>query len=884
MNWLSSLKMGQKVMAGFLVMLVITIVIGVIATRTYSYLNDRDSEQYDKGAIPMHMVALLETKMQQIRVSVRDVAVSCQDREKYKVAREKCDALMQDFEKNFNEYAKLASTKDAQDCVDEVNKNWADYKQFYEHMVVMTDAKESDKAYASILANGKIGAAITDSMDKLMEQQLAFMKQISDENSAIATKVTRQTWLLVGFCVVVAILFTVLLLRNIAGIINGLLTEMNRLAQAAVNGDLSNRGNPEKINHEFRGIVHGVNDTLEAVIRPLNTTATYMDQLGKGEIPSKITETYHGDFNTIKNSINACIDGLDGLVETNRVLKLMADNDYTQNITGHYQGIYAEVSESVNTVHGHIGTIVKVMTNISRGDLSDVTALRAIGNGAGRRCQNDELAPALIRAEDAIQALVDDVAKLSQAAVHGDLSLRADATKHRGEFNQVVQGINATLDAVIDPVNEASAVLESLANKDLTARMLGDYLGDHAKIKDNLNNACESLETTMQAVTAIVTQVADAADQMSLAAESVGKASQEVAAGAQQVATGSDEQSRSALEAATNMEQLKRAIEEVAKGMQVGAVGAEQAASAAQQSAEAIKRISTAAESARANTADAGAIAQKGAAIVQQTVSGMDRVRAATMGTGERITALGASSKKIGEIVEAINDIAEQTNLLALNAAIEAARAGEHGKGFAVVADEVRKLAERSATQTREIAELISGIQDGIGTAVTAMGENTAEVEAGVALANQAGQSLAEILAAVDGAVAQVATVTTICKEVDTSAANVLHAAENVSAATEEANAATEQMAASSSEVTKAIEQVAAITQQSSSATQQVSAAAQEQNASVEEMTASSRSVAEMAEQTRALVAQFQVGSSLNTKLTPSMKKSSSKTVKSAVA
>lgn len=134
----------------------------------------------------------------------------------------------------------------------------------------------------------------------------------------------------------------------------------------------------------------------------------------------------------------------------------------------------------------------------------------------------------------------------------------------------------------------------------------------------------------------------------------------------------------------------------------------------------------------------------------------MERIKTTVTESGERIKQLGEQSKAIGEIIQVIDDIAEQTNLLALNAAIEAARAGEHGKGFAVVADEVRKLAERSGKATKEIANLIISIQKGTDNAVSAMEKGISEVENGSRFAHDAGQALKEILVTVERANQQV--------------------------------------------------------------------------------------------------------------------------------
>jgi methyl-accepting chemotaxis protein len=149
---------------------------------------------------------------------------------------------------------------------------------------------------------------------------------------------------------------------------------------------------------------------------------------------------------------------------------------------------------------------------------------------------------------------------------------------------------------------------------------------------------------------------------------------------------------------------------------------------------------------AASSSKNAGIIAQEGGRVVAETIEGMGRISIVVLKSAATVHALGKSSDQIGEIIQVIDDIADQTNLLALNAAIEAARAGEQGRGFAVVADEVRKLAERTSKATKEIALMIKQIQNDTNEAVLSMEEGTKEVERGKELADQAGEALREII------------------------------------------------------------------------------------------------------------------------------------------
>ncbi|MDI1308015.1 MAG: methyl-accepting chemotaxis protein [Methylotenera sp.] len=377
----------------------------------------------------------------------------------------------------------------------------------------------------------------------------------------------------------------------------------------------------------------GMNRLLEAVINPLNMAAAYVDNLSKGVIPNEITDDYHGDFNIIKNNLNAC--------------------------------------------------------------------------------------------GSAIKALVADGNMLAKAADEGVLTARADATQHLGEYRKVIEGLNATLDAIVTPLNMAARNLDSIARGDIPQRITEHYSGDFNNIKDNLNTCIESIN----ALVGDVQMLANAANEGRVSVRADASAHQgdfrKIVEGVNEtlemivgpigtVKVAVETISTAAKEIAQGNADLSRRTEEQAASLEKTAASMEELSSTVKQNADNAKQANQLA------TAASG-VAVKGGNVVSEVVATM--------------SSINSSAKKIEDIISVIDGIAFQTNILALNAAVEAARAGEQGRGFAVVAGEVRNLAQRSASAAKEIKELISD-------SVSKTAEGTRQVE-------NAGHTMHEIVTSV---------------------------------------------------------------------------------------------------------------------------------------
>ena len=297
-------------------------------------------------------------------------------------------------------------------------------------------------------------------------------------------------------------------LNNCIDNVNALVADANALAKAAIEGKLATRADASRHQGDFQKIVKGVNETLDAVIGPLNVAAEYVDRISKGDIPPKITDTYHGDFNEIKLNLNNCIDNVNALVADANALakaaiegKLATRADASRH-QGDFQKIVKGVNETLDAVIGPLNVAAEYVDRISKGDIPPKITDTYHGDF-------NEIKLNLNNCIDNINALVADANTLSQAAVAGKLATRADATRHQGDFQKIVKGVNETLDAVIEPLNVAAEYVDRISKGDIPPRITDSYNGDFNEIKNNLNTCIDAVNSLVVDANTLVRAAVD---------------------------------------------------------------------------------------------------------------------------------------------------------------------------------------------------------------------------------------------------------------------------------------------------------------------------------------------------------------------------------------
>jgi methyl-accepting chemotaxis protein len=492
--------------------------------------------------------------------------------------------------------------------------------------------------------------------------------------------------------------------------ITALVEDAAMLASAGVEGRLSVRADASRHQGDFRRTIEGVNATLDAVIEPLQVAGELVDRIGKGDIPQKITKTCVGEFDTLKQSLNACIDGLGGLVEANNVLQLMAVNDHTVKVEGHYQGIFAEVRKATNLAQARVRHTTEIIEFLGAGDYREkLHNLQKIG----RRSENDRLMPACIKAMTAVDALIQDADMLAEAAANGEVTTRADAGKHQGDYRRVIEGMNRTLEAIVAPLRATSDGASTLAS------------------------SSEELTAVSQAMASTAEETATQANMVSAASEQV---------------------SRNIATVATASEEMQASIREISKSAGDSARVARTAVDMAQSTNETMKKL--------------GESSQEIGNVIKVINSIAEQTNLLALNATIEAARAGEAGKGFAVVANEVKELAKQTARATeeISGKIEASQGVTVGAVAAIeeiraiinqindISNSIASAVEEQAVTTNEISRSVSDAAQGISDITRNIGGVAASARNTTQGANDtraASQALSDMAAQLQSAVSE---------------------------------------------------------------------------------------------------------------------------------
>lgn len=449
-------------------------------------------------------------------------------------------------------------------------------------------------------------------------------------------------------------------------------------------------------------------NAFNTLVGEMKNQAAIIENIEKGDFSSDIVVRSDKDIvNQRLASMRSYIEEI--VVDIKEIIGHIQEGDLSHRVSSDgFQGNWKEILEQLNTLTTTIEEPISFTTRYLV-EMANGRPLQPIQNTYHGDFYT--MAESMDEVRRALNILVEEATSLSKAGRNGNLRARGNIEGLQGAYKEIIQGVNDTLDAVLEPITESVEVLQKFSKGDLSTQVTGTYKGDHNTIKNALNTTITEINSYITEISSTLEQIAcknlavkisrpflGDFDQLKKSINNIiinlnevffefSKASEQVATGADQVANSSQMSSQGAMEQASSIEEITASITQLA---------------------EQTRKNSENAVVANNLSSNAKLNANEGETKMTSMIQAMGDIK--------------QSSENIHNIIKVIDDIAFQTNILALNAAVEAARAGEHGKGFAVVAEEVRNLAARSAQAVKEttklIQESISNVNLGNETAV----------------------------------------------------------------------------------------------------------------------------------------------------------------------
>ena len=581
--------------------------------------------------------------------------------------------------------------------------------------------------------------------------------------------------------------------------------EVTRVArEVGTEGKLGGQANVPNVRGTWKNLTDNVNTMASNLTSQVRDIANVATAVSRGDLSQKVSVNVNGELLDLKDNLNRMVDSLNVFAgEVTRVAQEVGTEGKLggQASVPGVAGVWKQLTDNVNYMASNLTTqvrgLVKVVTAVSKGDLTQKLTLEAKGEVA-------ELADTINRMVDDLNRLAVEVSRVAKVAgMEGKLTERATVGGVSGSWKELVDTLNALLESIASPVLEVSRVVRAISEGDLTQRVEVPATGDILAMANALNLAVENLNELL--------------GEINDSSQIVGTSSEEMAAKGQ-------EMSRVTVDVALAMQQM-------AEGAQNQALKTDQAFKLIEDIMQATKETANKADVVNKSAILGEQTSQLGLKTVAEVVKNMEEISSAAMQTSRTIEVLSTRSAEISKSLGVITDIASQTNLLALNAAIEAARAGEAGRGFAVVAEEIRKLAEGSRKSANEIATLVEDVRKDTTSAATAISTMENRVLKGKNATFEASSAF---------------------KNIATSSGETLRTSRDILTATEVQKA-------SIGDVVKYVEEVVAIAEQTATGTQQVAGTAKQLSTAMQELTTSSQRLTDIADDLQAGLETFQL-------------------------
>lgn len=594
MNWLRNLKIRTKLLSGFLALALISGIIGYVGITKIHEIDTKDTELYQVIAKPLGELNRIVFDFQQVRILYQDY-VRADDPKKITELIDKRKEYSKEIASLVSEYEKSIVTESGRKVFETYTLARTDFVKDLEILEKLAVENRDEEAYA-YMDEGNVSRTVVAYEKALMtmvNHKIGRGKQIADDNTKTANEATS---LMVTFIVLGALLAVALgliITFNIQKIIRSVIGQTRKLVEAAIAGKLATRANAEETNEEFREIVVGINQTLDAVITPLNVAADYVEKIAKGDIPERITETYQGDFNNIKNNLNSLIASFNEIITK---AKMVSQGDLTVTLVKRSENdeLMAALSNMVVRLSEIVGQVMEAAQNVSVSSNEMSNSAVQISEGANEQSASaEEVSSSIEQMSSSIQQNSDNsiaTEKIAVTSAQGMMDVNVAAQKSLEAMRQIsekikiindiagktdILAINAAIEAArAGEQGKGFAVVAAEVRKlaevsQKAAVEINELSASSLRVTEESGTMMMKIIPEIQKTAQLVKEIAASSNEQRAGSDQITKAILQFTQVTQQNAAAAEEMSSSAEELASQAELLKETIGFFNTGRQV---------------------------------------------------------------------------------------------------------------------------------------------------------------------------------------------------------------------------------------------------------------------------------------------------------------------------